>query len=136
MNDFSQEDLAAEAEFKATRSGGKGGQNVNKVSSRVELKFNISKSALFNPQEKQLLLEKLGGRLNADNTLRVVSDEERSQLLNRERALQKLYHLLKNGLFREKVRKATKPKKAAIERRLVEKQRRAEKKIGRRKDFF
>lgn len=136
MKEFSETNLAAEVEFKATRSGGKGGQHVNKVSSRVELKFDISGSQLFTEDQKALLLTKLAHRINADNTIRVVSDEERSQLMNKERALHKLYSILKKGLYQEKVRKATKPKKSSIERRLKQKQLQAEKKINRRRDFF
>lgn len=136
MKEFSETNLAAEVEFKATRSGGKGGQHVNKVSSRVELKFDIPGSQLFTEDQKALLLTKLAHRINADNTIRVVSDEERSQLMNKERALHKLYIILRKGLYQEKVRKATKPKKSSIERRLKQKQLQAEKKINRRRDFF
>ncbi|HEY0897918.1 MAG TPA: alternative ribosome rescue aminoacyl-tRNA hydrolase ArfB [Sphingobacteriaceae bacterium] len=136
MKEFSETNLAAEVEFKATRSGGKGGQHVNKVSSRVELKFDIPGSQLFTEDQKALLLTKLAHRINADNTIRVVSDEERSQLMNKERALHKLYSILRKGLYQEKVRKATKPKKSSIERRLKQKQLQAEKKINRRRDFF
>lgn len=136
MKEFSETNLAGEVEFKASRSGGKGGQHVNKVSSRVELKFDIPGSQLFTDDQKALLLTKLAHRINADNTIRVVSDEERSQLMNKERALHKLYSILKKGLYQEKVRKATKPKKSSIERRLKQKQLQAEKKINRRRDFF
>ena len=136
MKEFSETNLAAEVEFKVSRSGGKGGQHVNKVSSRVELKFDIPGSQLFTEDQKARLLVKLAHRINADNTIRVVSDEERSQLMNKERALHKLYNLLKKGLFQEKVRKATKPKKSSIERRLQQKQLQAEKKINRRRDLF
>lgn len=136
MKELSETNLAAEIEFKASRSGGKGGQHVNKVSSRVELKFDIQRSELLTEEQKIRLLEKLGHRINADNTIRVVSQEQRSQLLNKERALHKLYTILKKGLYQEKVRKATKPKKSSIERRLKQKQLQAEKKINRRRDFF
>ncbi len=133
---FTVAQLAAEAGFKMSRSGGKGGQHVNKVSSRVELKFDIRASGLFTDEEKELLLVKLAGRLHGECCLRVVSDEERSQLLNKQKALKKLFHILEQGLHREKPRKATRPGKGAVEKRLRLKQQQAEKKISRRKDYF
>jgi ribosome-associated protein len=136
IKELSESELAAEAEFKASRSGGKGGQHVNKVSSRVELKFDISASQLFTGEEKTRLLQKLSSRIHGECCLRVVSDEERSQLLNKQKALHKLYMILKKGLHLEKERKATKPRKSAVEKRLLRKQQQAEKKISRRKDFF
>lgn len=135
MNEFTESDLAREVEFKASRSGGKGGQHVNKVSSRVELKFHIPGSALLTDQEKGRLMLTLAHRLNADQTLRVVSDEDRSQLRNKELALHKLYNILIKGLHQEKSRKPTKPKKSAVEKRLKEKQLQGQKKIARRRDF-
>ncbi|HEY1006716.1 MAG TPA: alternative ribosome rescue aminoacyl-tRNA hydrolase ArfB [Sphingobacteriaceae bacterium] len=135
-SEFTIPQLAAEAEFRMSRSGGKGGQHVNKVSSRVELKFNIRTSGLFSPEEKELLLQKLSARLHGDCCIRVVSEEERSQLMNKQRALAKLFAILRNGLFREKERKPTKPGKAAVEKRLRRKLQQAEKKISRRKDYF
>lgn len=135
-SEFTIPQLAAEAEFRMSRSGGKGGQHVNKVSSRVELKFNIRTSGLFSPEEKERLLQKLAARLHGDCCIRVVSEEERSQLMNKQRALAKLFAILENGLFREKERKPTKPGKAAVEKRLRRKLQQAEKKISRRKDYF
>lgn len=134
-NHFSEETLAGEVRFKASRSGGKGGQNVNKVSSKVELRFDVQGSKLFTPEEKLRLLSKLSHRLSPDHEIRVVCEEERSQLLNREKALHKLYLLLQKGLHQEKPRKATKPRKSAIEQRLREKRLLAEKKISRRRDL-
>ncbi|HEY1023739.1 MAG TPA: alternative ribosome rescue aminoacyl-tRNA hydrolase ArfB [Sphingobacteriaceae bacterium] len=135
-HNFSTESLAGEVGFKASRSGGKGGQNVNKVASKAELKFDIRASLLFSDDEKKLLLSRLSHRLIGDRVIRVVSEEERSQLLNREKALSKLYLILKRALHQEKPRKATRPKKAAVEQRLKEKRLMAEKKIHRRKDYL
>ncbi|HEY1007197.1 MAG TPA: alternative ribosome rescue aminoacyl-tRNA hydrolase ArfB [Sphingobacteriaceae bacterium] len=135
-SEFTISQLAAEAEFKMSRSGGKGGQHVNKVSSRVELKFDIRASGLFTAEEKELLVGKLMSRLHGECCLRVVSDEERSQLMNKQKALKKLFRILEQGLYRERIRKATRPGKGAVEKRLRLKQHQAEKKISRRRDYF
>jgi len=82
---FTKTDLQKEITYKTSRSGGKGGQNVNKVSSKVELLFSISASALFTDEEKELLTQKLQSRFNKDGLVQVVCDEERSQYLNKER---------------------------------------------------
>jgi ribosome-associated protein len=128
-------DLQKEVTYKTSRSGGKGGQNVNKVSSKVELLFDIAQSNLFTQEEKALLLNKLQGRLNRGGYLQVMSQEERSQYLNKERALEKLQQILTHALHRRKVRKATKPSKAMIEARLAKKKIKSAKKESRKKDF-
>ncbi len=122
--------------FKTSRSGGKGGQNVNKVETKVELNFNIDAAEIFDVEQKERLREKLASRLTADKQIQVVSEEERSQLMNKERCVEKLYFLLANALHIPKKRKATKPKKSAVEQRLKQKQQQAIKKMGRRKTFF
>lgn len=132
---FSKEDLLKEITFKTSRSGGKGGQNVNKVSSKVELNINIRESATFTEVQKSIILLKLSNRINAEGILQIITEEERSQLHNKERSLEKLLVLIKNALHVPKVRKATKPKRSAIEKRLKVKQLTALKKIN-RKDFF
>ncbi|HJP63811.1 MAG TPA: alternative ribosome rescue aminoacyl-tRNA hydrolase ArfB, partial [Mucilaginibacter sp.] len=111
---FSKTDLQKEVIYKTSRSGGKGGQNVNKVSTKVELLFDIERSALFSDDEKQHLLAKLQSRLNRDGHLQVMSEEERSQYLNKERAIEKLLLILTKALHQPKKRKATKPSKAMI----------------------
>jgi ribosome-associated protein len=113
--------LQKEVVYKASRSGGMGGQNVNKVSTKVELLFNINASTLFTDEDKALLISKLESRFNKDGHVQVISEEERSQLLNKERALDKLYELLIKGLHRPKVRKPTKVSKAAKARRFEQK---------------
>lgn len=134
--EFSKEDLLRDVTFKASRSGGKGGQHVNKVSSKAELSYDLERSELFAETERARIREKLAGRLSSDGNLRVVSDEERSQLLNREKALEKLFLLLKRALYVPKKRKATRPTKNSVEQRLKDKQQQALKKNTRRKGNF
>ena len=128
----SKEALLKEVSFKTSRSGGKGGQNVNKVSSKVELNFDIERSGLFSDEQKQQLTEKLSRRINSEGILQVITEEERSQYMNKERSLEKLIVLLNHALQKQKPRKATKPGKAAVEKRLNNKLKNAMKKINRR----
>ncbi len=132
---FTKTDLQTNVHYKTSRSGGKGGQNVNKVSSKVELLFSISDTTLFTEEEKALLNTRLQSRLNKDGFLQVICDEERSQYLNKEIALDKLMDILTKALHQPKKRKASKPSKAAKAARLDDKRRAALKKINRRKDF-
>src|SRR5258708_3535673 len=132
---FTKADLQKEVTYKTSRSGGKGGQNVNKVSSKVELLFAIDQSALFTDEEKALLLTKVQSRLNKDGYLQVMCEEERSQYLNKEKALEKLHLILVRALHKQKVRKATKPSKAMIAARLANKKMHADKKENRKKNF-
>jgi ribosome-associated protein len=132
---FTKDDLKKEVTYKTSRSGGKGGQNVNKVSSKVELLFVISQSVLFTDEEKTLLLSKLQSRLNKDGYLQVVCEEERSQYLNKEKALEKLHRILARALHQPKARKATKPSKAMIAARLANKKIQAAKKENRKRNF-
>lgn len=131
-----KEELIKEATFKTSRSGGKGGQNVNKVSSKVELIFNVQFSALFSEEQKLLLIQKLVNRLDNDGNLHIVSQEDRSQLLNKQRTLLKLRALLSQALQVEKKRKPTKIPKAVIAKRLKAKSVNAVKKENRKKPGF
>jgi ribosome-associated protein len=128
-------DLQKEISYKTSRSGGKGGQNVNKVSSKVELLFSINNSLLFNDEEKYLLNEKLQARLNKDGFVQVICDEERSQYLNKEKAQERLILLLTRALHKPKVRKATKISKATKAARLEKKRINSIKKEGRKRNF-
>ncbi|QEM05368.1 aminoacyl-tRNA hydrolase [Mucilaginibacter rubeus] len=132
---FTKADLQKETSYKTSRSGGKGGQNVNKVSSKVELLFSIGSSALFNDEEKLLLTEKLQNRLNKDGYVQVICDEERSQYLNKEKAMERLTSLLTKALQKPKVRKPTKVSKAAKAARLDSKKMQSVKKENRKNDF-
>ena len=131
-----KEELIKELTFKTSRSGGKGGQNVNKVSSKVELIFNPQNSLLFTDDEKVLLLERLVNRLDNEGNLHIVSQEDRSQLLNKQRTVIKLVKLLTQCLQVEKKRKPTKIPKAVIAKRLNNKAIISSKKENRKKPGF
>jgi len=127
-----REEILRSVTFKTSRSGGKGGQNVNKVSSKVELIFNIDSFEHFNDEEKILLKKKLENRLDSEGLLHLVSQEDRSQLLNKEKTVAKLIELLKRSLHVQKKRKPTKIPKGVIEKRLKNKASTAEKKKNRK----
>ena len=128
-----KEDVLKAVTFKTSRSGGKGGQNVNKVSSKVELIFNLASATFLTEEERLLLAERLAGRLDQEGNLHVVSQEDRSQLLNKEKTIAKLIALLKSGLHVHKKRRPTKVPKAVIKKRLEDKQSLAVKKQSRKR---
>jgi ribosome-associated protein len=132
---FTKADLQKEVFYKTSRSGGKGGQNVNKVSSKVELLFSVSNSVLFSEEEKELLNNKLQPRFNKDGLVQVICEEERSQYLNKEKAIERLIILLTKALHKPKARKATRVSKAAKAARLENKRINAIKKEGRKRGF-
>ena len=111
-------DFSKEIEIKASRSSGKGGQNVNKVSTKIELVFDVNASDLLNEEEKYLILQKLANRISKEGKLVLQSQESRSQFTNKEIAIEKLYNLLENALKKEKPRKKTKPSLAKKQERL------------------
>lgn len=113
--------LLSEAVFKATTSGGKGGQNVNKVATKVELYFNISTSSVFDDEQKELLLVKLTTRITEEGVLRLTSSEKRTQLENKEGVKKKFINLINKALAKPKPRKKTKPSKASTEERIKDK---------------
>ena len=129
-------DFSPEFSFRTSRSSGPGGQNVNKVETRVELLFNISESQLLDEKQKGRIRKKLANKINKDDVLIVSAQKERSQSKNKERAINKFYDWLEKALKKKKKRKATKPSKAAKEKRLKEKKIQSEKKQQRRNDLF
>lgn len=120
------EKAISELNFKAVRSSGAGGQNVNKVSSKVVLMFDLVNSQALADDEKQLVSQKLQTRLNAHGILILSCDEDRSQLRNKEIAKKRFLDLMTNALVVPKVRKATKIPKAVIKKRLKDKKNRSE----------
>lgn len=117
-----KEDILKAVTFKTSRSGGKGGQNVNKVSSKVELILHLPSASFLTEEERALLMERLANRLDQEGNLHIVSQEDRSQLMNKERTILKLIALLKSGLHIQKKRKPTKTPKSVIRKRLQDKQ--------------
>ncbi|WP_186757980.1 alternative ribosome rescue aminoacyl-tRNA hydrolase ArfB [Echinicola salinicaeni] len=126
-------DFSSEVNIRAVKSGGPGGQNVNKVNTKVVLVFDFESSQLFDEGEKDKIKKSLSGKLNADGSLQITVQESRSQLQNKTIALMKLQKVLSDVFVRKKVRKATKPSKGAVKRRLESKKKQGEKKQWRKK---
>ena len=120
-----------ELDFIATRSGGPGGQNVNKVASRVTLRFDVDHSAALDPEQRKRIRAKLATRISKDGILQVTSQRTRSQDLNREDVLKRFAELLRNALHQEKSRIKTKASRASQEERLREKRKRTDVKQAR-----
>ncbi|MFC4143174.1 alternative ribosome rescue aminoacyl-tRNA hydrolase ArfB [Pedobacter mendelii] len=131
-----REEILKVVTFKTSRSGGKGGQNVNKVSSKVELIFNLESSEYLSDEEKLIIKTKLENRLDSEGLLHIISQEDRSQLLNKEKTVAKLIDLLKRSLVVQIKRKPTKIPKAVIQKRLKNKSINAERKESRKKPGF
>lgn len=119
--------------FKAVRSSGAGGQHVNKVSSKVELYFNLASSLAFTEIEKQLLLKNLSNRINNEGILKMYSSESRSQHTNKEKVVKRLFKMIEKGLIIPKKRKPTKMSRAQKIKRLDNKTKQAIKKLLRKK---
>ncbi len=126
-------ELLPELEFSTSRSSGPGGQNVNKVSTKVIIRWNLLHSSLITDEQKMVLLNKLSSQLTREGELIINSQESRSQLQNKELALEKLDTLLRKALTKPKARKATRPTKSSKVKRVDNKKRHAEKKQWRKK---
>lgn len=121
-------DFSPEFQFQTSRSGGPGGQNVNKVSSKVELRFEVPTSALLTEEQKQRVLKKLRNQITQDGTLLIVSQQHRSQLQNKQAVVRKFYELLERAFREPKPRKPTQPSAGAKAERLNAKKKASQKK--------
>ncbi|MFO0322433.1 MAG: alternative ribosome rescue aminoacyl-tRNA hydrolase ArfB [Bacteroidota bacterium] len=133
IRDIDKQKLIKECKFKTSRSGGSGGQHVNKVETKVELWFNISESLHLLDFEKQKLLVKYKNKLDKENNIHLIEQTERTQLKNKELLKEKFYKLIYLGLKTIKPRKQTKISKAAKKKRVENKKQLSEKKQLRRK---
>lgn len=124
----------SELELRGITGGGPGGQHVNKSATRVELRWNLRASTALTEAQRARVAQKLGARLDADGTIRVVAGEYRSQLQNRRAAVERLASMLARALVVQAPRKATRPTRASVERRLDEKRKQSDRKRRRRVD--
>lgn len=129
MNDsLTNRNFESEFVFSNARSSGPGGQNVNKVNSKVELRFSVANSAFLNEIEKNKIYHKLKNRINTEGELIITAQNERSQLKNKEQTIRNFYLLIEQALKTEKKRKPTKPTKSSVEKRIKNKKILSEKK--------
>jgi len=133
---MNKELILQEIDYKAVRSSGAGGQNVNKVSSKVVLSYNLTTTSALTEEEKLLAQTKLASRLTNEGVLILQCDEDRSQLRNKDIVTKRFISVMENALKEEKPRKPTKIPRAVIRKRIEGKRRQADKKQNRRKPDF
>lgn len=126
-------DLLPELEFQVSRSSGPGGQNVNKVNSRVTLRFDVLNSMALAADQKEWLIKKLASRLTSEGVLMFSVQDQRSQLQNKEAAIARFNDIIVRAFTPVKKRKATKPTKSSSKKRVESKKKHAEKKKWRQK---
>ncbi|TVZ56097.1 ribosome-associated protein [Lutibacter sp. Hel_I_33_5] len=130
---MNKEAIIKELKFKGIRSSGAGGQHVNKVSSKIELTFDLENSLALSVEEKELLKSKLSSKLSKENSLILFCDESRSQHRNKEIAIKRFLEIITKSLIKPKKRKSTKPSRASIRRKAENKQKQKLKKTLRKK---
>ena len=129
---MSFEDFHKEVKYRISRSGGAGGQNVNKVSTKVELLFDVERSIVLTERQKTIVVEKLSNRISSEGLLSLKSDETRSQLTNKEIVFERFINLIKTALTPVKKRRPTKPSRSSVRKRLSNKKKLSEKKSNRK----
>jgi len=131
-----KENLIKELHFKAIRSSGAGGQHVNKVSSKIELTFDVLNSQHLSLNQKETLQEKLSNRINKEGILILFCDESRSQHKNKDLAIKRFLEVISDALKRQKIRRPTKPSRSSVFRKAENKKKvSAKKKLRRRPEF-
>lgn len=124
--------FTTELTYKTSRSSGAGGQNVNKVETSVTVMWKVEESQFFNEEEKKLIQSKLKNRINQEGTLQLTVSESRTQLKNKKAATEKILEIVNKSLIKPKPRKATKPSRSKIEKRIKQKKQHSEKKENRK----
>lgn len=136
LPDTIKEQLLAEVQFTASRSGGPGGQNVNKVNTKIELRFSVKESTVLNENQKQLILSKLKNRINNEGELLITSASERSQWRNKQKSIELFFSFIEKALTKTRKRRKTQPTVASRLKRLENKKKRGQKKALRKPPEF